>query len=147
MRINYRILIPAVAIAAGLLLERACRTDVPRETVRAELRRLPPPPQTRLVNLHESRKRPKIFADYDAPLTRQELGRHYTAAATRAGWHPCGEEKILDWGRDLGDRSFRFIKGELAVVVFVAADPKVYGYRYQVFVGVRDLYPWESRGC
>lgn len=146
MRYRTQVILTIVVIAA-LLVMRAFQTVVPMATLHAELRRLPAPPQAKLVQLDESGKSPKIFVDYDSPLTRPQIARHYIEVAKRAGWTYCREVQNRTWGRDVGDRSHMFIKGELGIVLFLPGDPKRYGSQYQLTVGKRDLYPWESREC
>ncbi len=143
-----RVQIVVVIVVAALLLFRRCHTTpIPMSTVRGEFAQLHPPAGAKLTEYDESAKSPTLFVKYDAPLTRDEIGRHYTAMAARTGWQACGGVSVPDWGREVGNYSYGFIKGELSFNVFIPGDPKKYGCRFAVSVGHRQLWPWEDRGC
>lgn len=137
-----------LTLAIVVLLGSACGGGkVERSTALAELDRLPPPPGARLVATRNSAKHVSVAAQFDTPLSQREIADHYTAVMTRAGWQPCRETQVLDWGRDRGDRSVSFAKGELLALLFLANDRKSYGYKYELNVKAARSSPWDKPGC
>lgn len=138
-----------IILAIVALLGSACGDGgkVERSTALAELNRLPPPPGARLVATRNSVKHVSVAAKFDSALSQRQIADHYIAVMSRAGWQLCRETQVLDWGRDRGDRSVSFAKGELLGILFLANDPKRYGCKYELNVKAAKRMPWDKAGC
>lgn len=67
---------------------------------------------------------------YSTGLSYGEIRKHYDDELAKRGWQFFSEEKLSDWGDDLGGKMVCYHKEEFVVAFQYAGDPKYYGWTY-----------------
>ena len=134
----------------GILASRAGpQTTAVQAELEAELGRIAPLPSAQPVG-HHSIAREDLLAggdvlvdsNYITSLDFDHIRSHYDQEFDRNGWQPAGEEKITDWGADLGGRAVYYHKGAYNATLTYAgeqADSEQYGWTYTLG------FTWESK--
>ena len=83
-----------------------------------------------------------------------EIRKHYDEELLRHGWIFYQEDKVRDWGRDLGGKTAHYCKGEYRVSLQYAGKSADYGWDYTLGLGwgldaILQKYPEEFKnaGC
>lgn len=126
---------------------QACTPVADQSVVRAEMSAVQPPLGTRLQNETVIAKSSNfsVFRQYKTDMSQEAIVRTYSQQLLANGWSVCSENKVLDWGRDLGARSVSFEKAHLEAMLFFPGPGHSYDYEFSL--GSVSRAPWDSGAC
>ena len=120
-----------------------------QQELEQEFNAVKPLPQAVACDYHASHKTRQslVGSSYSTNLTFSEIRAYYDAELTKQGWRFQREKALWDWGRDLGEKSVHYCKGNFTASLEYAGENAGAGWNYALEIswGLGSLYD-QSKG-
>jgi hypothetical protein len=141
------IVLPAASFLAYDYTINGPRAAVKQAELEKEISQVAVPPGAILTASRSSHKDEAalVTRTYKSKLTYQQLRAHYDAALSRNGWQFKSENKIFDWGRDIGWQAANYCKGAFEASLGFGIDPEhIRSYSFSLALAWKMDGPFSS---
>ncbi len=130
--ILFGLLVLGLGIAIWKITIQEPRSGIVEKDLVNEFNKIDHPSNVKLLSLSSSHKANQaiVVAKYDSTLAYNEILEHYKEKLSKLGWKYDSEQKVTDWGEDLGGQLARFTKNNYTLRLQYAGDQANYGWNY-----------------